>query len=633
MDELRPAPGDVAGWLQGGGPMWGVVDAVDDTHVVVKAGGRAMTLRRGDVAVYGGPGEAQDVAAAARVRAGALDVSRLHRAALAGGERRLTVAEILVAAGLPARREAAAAWLCLWDHPELFAREGRVHFRPRPPAEVAEAAARLARRRHEDAMLAELAADEPRLVSGEWTLETWTQARPTVEAVFAQIACGQDLPAELPEAVRLHIEARLNAGHEAGGSRWPRERTAALALGIRDPWRDGLPQLARHQRWLAAQAAEAAIEPTPPLAPTTALWAIDEATTEDRDDAVGLREDGPGHVWVEIAMADVTCGFGKRRDWDLPLAAVGTTIYLPTAVVPMVPPAWGADAHSLDAGLLRPVFFVQARLDRQTGRLSGTPTIARGTVTLAGMAAYADVDTGHGPDFWPLLADLAGRMEAERLERGADHIQQPEARVQVQGGLPVGLVRQTPWIGARAVIREVMILANAIIADHLARAALPAPYRVQAAATGERGITQVRLHPGPHVGIGVPQYLQATSPIRRFGDVLTQRQLAASLGFGEAMDVASLAPLVETAEQSAGLLRRWMSDADRYWKLRWLEAQPTVDLTAHVERVVGDGVRIRLEPVELRLWAPSPPRGVAAGRVEIRALDAETGRLEVEWVG
>jgi exoribonuclease-2 len=613
--------------------MWGVVAAVDDTHVVVHAGQRALTLRHGDVAVYGGPGEPAAIAEAARVRAGALDAALLHRAALTGGERRLTVAEILAAAGLPVRREAAAAWLCLWDHPELFAREGRIHFRPRPPAEVAEAAARLARRRHEESMLAELAADEPRLAAGEWTLETWAQARPAVEAVLAHVACGQDLPAELPEAVRLRIEARLDADHEAGGSRWPRERTAALALGLRDPWRDGLPRLARHQRWLAAQPDAAPLDATPALAPTTALWAIDEATTEDRDDAVGLREDGPGHVWVDIAVADVTCGFGGRREWDLALAAVGTTTYLPTAMVPMVPTAWGADAHSLDAGQLRPVFLIQARLDRQTGRLSGTPTIRRGTVTLAGMAAYADVDAGRGPEFWPLLAELAGRMEAERVERGADRIEQPEARVRVQGGLPVDLVRQTPWIGGRAVIREMMILANAVIADHLARVSLPAPYRVQAAAGGERGITQVRLRPGPHAGIGVQQYLQATSPIRRFGDVLAQRQLAASLGFGDAMDVTSLGPLVETAEQSAGLLRRWMSDADRYWKLRWLEAQPSVDLTAHVERVVGDGVRIRLEPVELRLWAPPPPRGVAVGRVEIRALDAETGRLDVEWVG
>lgn len=545
----------------------------------------------------------------------------------------MTVAEVLAAAGLPERREAAAAWLCLWDHPELFAREGRVHFRPRPPAEVAEAAARLARRRQEEAMLAELAADEPRLTAGEWTLEDWVQARPAVEAVLAHVACGRDLPPDVPEAVRQRVEARFEALHEAGGSRWSKERTAALALGLRDAWRDGLPQLARHKAWLASRTEPAEIESTPALAPQTDLWAIDEETTEDRDDAVGLGEDGPDHVVVEVAIADATAGFGRRTDWDGALAAVGTTTYLPTATIPMVPPAWGSEAHSLDAGTRRPVFLLRARLERRGGRLVGTPTIGRGTIELAGAASYADVDAGRGPRFWPLAAELAETLGAGRLARGADRIEQPEARVVVAGGLPTALLRQQPWIGGRAVIRELMILANAAIADHLSRASLPAPFRVQAAAEGDRGVTQVRLRPGPHVGLGVAAYLQATSPIRRFGDVLAQRQLAASLGFGDAMSAAALAPLVDTAEQSAALLRRWMADADRYWKLRWLEAQPGAELIAHVERQVGDGVRIRLEPVELRLWAPSPPRGASSGRVAIATLDAETGRLEVEWTG
>lgn len=144
-------------------------------------------------------------------------------------------------------------------------------------------------------------------------------------------------------------------------------------------------------------------------------------------------------------------------------------------------------------------------------------------------------------------------------------------------------------------------------------------------------MTQVRLRPGPHVGLAVAQYVQATSPIRRFGDVLAQRQLAACLGAGEAMEAGQLGPLVEQAEFAAGELRRWMNDADRYWKLRWLEANPGVSLDAHVERVFGEGVRIRLEPVELRLWAPSPPRGGERGRVELVSIDAETGRLEVAW--
>lgn len=629
-NEVRP--GDVVGWLQGGGPVWGLVEDVDARYVYVRREGRRVALRHDDVAASAGSGRPEAVATAARRQAAAIDPARLHSAALAAGGARMTVAELLVAAGLDPRVDAAGGWICLWDHPDLFAREGRVHFRPRPPAEVAEAAARVARRRAEEAMLAELAADERRLETGEWGLEDWALARPHVNDVLTAIACGRELPAEITDQVRRRIEHRLDVLHAASGSRWPRQRTAALGLGLRDPWRDGLPRLARHQAWLAAQVdAPPPLDAGPELTTRTALWAIDAATTEDRDDAVGAVADGPGQILVEVAIADVTAGFGRRRDWDGPLAAVATTTYLPTAVVPMVPPAWGARAHSLDGGTSRPVFLLRVRLDRSTGTPSGAPELLRGRVTLTGATSYAEVDAGRGPSFWPLLEELATRMADERRARGADRIEQPEAWVVVENGLPGRLVRQKPWVGARAVIRELMILANAMIADRLARASLPAPYRVQLADGPERGVTQVRLRPGSHAGLAVARYVLATSPIRRFVDVLAQRQLAACLGAGDAMEAGQLGPLVEQAELAAGELRRWMSDADRYWKLRWLEANPGVPLNAHVERVFGEGVRIRLEPVELRLWAPPPPRGSGRGRVELVSIDAETGRIEVAW--
>lgn len=131
--------------------------------------------------------------------------------------------------------------------------------------------------------------------------------------------------------------------------------------------------------------------------------------------------------------------------------------------------------------------MLRVRLDRATGTPSGAPELLRGQVTLAGATSYAEVDAGRGPSFWPLLEDLAARMADERHARGADRIEQPEARVMVEGGLPGELVRQTPWVGGRAVIRELMILANALIADRLARASLPAPFRVQGVDGPERG--------------------------------------------------------------------------------------------------------------------------------------------------
>jgi hypothetical protein len=43
------------------------------------------------------------------------------------------------------------------------------------------------------------------------------------------------------------------------------------------------------------------------------------------------------------------------------------------------------------------------------------------------------------------------------------------------------------------------------------------------------------VHARPHHGIGAAAYMQSTSPIRRFSDLLAQRQMKAALGFGESV--------------------------------------------------------------------------------------------------
>ena len=139
-----------------------------------------------------------------------------------------------------------------------------------------------------------------------------------------------------------------------------------------------------------------------------------------------------------------------------------------------------------------------------------------------------------------------------------------------------------------------MILAGAVIARHGQEQGLALPYRSQLAAElpGEaelqglpagpvrhaaikrclsRGL--LGTSPAPHFSLGLPSYVQATSPIRRYNDLLVQRQLLAHQ-LGEAvLDEADLQAVLSELE---GAIRQGLQIAredQRHWQQVWFEAQ------------------------------------------------------------
>ena len=77
-----------------------------------------------------------------------------------------------------------------------------------------------------------------------------------------------------------------------------------------------------------------------------------------------------------------------------------------------------------------------------------------------------------------------------------------------------------------------------------------------------------------HSGLGLEQYVQATSPIRRFCDLVIQRQISYSLKHQE--HLYSLDELEEIVQCSSAKLKHISSvtsERKRYWFLKWLECR------------------------------------------------------------
>jgi exoribonuclease-2 len=162
-----------------------------------------------------------------------------------------------------------------------------------------------------------------------------------------------------------------------------------------------------------------------------------------------------------------------------------------------------------------------------------------------------------------------------------------------------------------------MIFANAHWGGWLAENRVPGIYRAQS-----NGKTRMTTSPDPHVGLGVDQYAWSSSPLRRYVDLVNQRQLISLVQQTDPVyppRSEQLFSVVREFELAYDAYNEFQRRLERYWMLRWMQQENIQELTANVIR--EDLVRFDSLPLVTR--APSV-MGVAPGskvRLAISSID------------
>ena len=137
----------------------------------------------------------------------------------------------------------------------------------------------------------------------------------------------------------------------------------------------------------------------------------------------------------------------------------------------------------------------------------------------------------------------------------------------------------------------------------------------------------------PHQGLGVAQYLWASSPLRRYSDLVNQRQLIAAIAGdrlpyaeGDAELFAVLADFEATYAQYA----EFQSRMEHYWCLRWLEQEKLGEATASVVR--DNLVRFDALPLYVRV-ADLPAAAGPRVRLALGRIDLLAATIEVRYAG
>ncbi|MCP9887201.1 RNB domain-containing ribonuclease [Cyanobium sp. ATX 6A2] len=411
---------------------------------------------------------------------------------------------------------------------------------------------------------------------------------------------GEDTATPLPVELRKALQA-AHCHADSGGIRhllvdlgqWQRHHLPSLS---QTPWQLGFSpaQEAEAERLLALAGQDLPGDAERVDLSGQHVVTIDDEDTLDLDDGLALEPGAAGRPLLWVHVADPGRLVAPGSPLDLEARRRGTSLYLARGTLPMFPPQLSNGPFSLRAGQRCAAWSLWVDLD-DDGAVAASG-LCRSWVAPSYRLSYSDADDliELAPPQERQLAELQAllqRRRAWRQARGALLLDQPEGRIREQDGAPeLEISEPGP---ARQLVAEAMILAGAVVAEHGRRHGLALPYRSQPTAELPPAHVLEALPPGPvrhaaikaclsrghtgcapapHFSLGLPAYVQATSPIRRYGDLLVQRQLLALERGEEPLDAAAMLALLDELDGPARQAVQISREDQRHWQQVWFEA-------------------------------------------------------------
>ncbi|RZL11551.1 MAG: RNB domain-containing ribonuclease [Rubrivivax sp.] len=395
-----------------------------------------------------------------------------------------------------------------------------------------------------------------------------------------------------------------------------------------------------------------------PLAPVQA-FSIDDSSTTEIDDALSVQGLGSGTVVYGIHIAAPGLAIVPGTPVDAVARGRMSTVYMPGHKLTMLPDEV-VQRYTLQEGRECPAVSLYVSFDEATLAVTGSETklervpIAANlrhdqldtTVTEASLIGAAPADYRFAPDL-AFAFRLAKHLKAQReVVRGKpENFNRPDYTfklVEPDGSENTTEDRLEPTgtehvvIGTRQrgspldlIVAEAMILANSTWGGWLNELGLPGIYRSQASL--QPGI-KVRMGTKalPHAGMGVAQYTWATSPLRRYVDLVNQWQIIACAKHGRTAALAApfkpkdadLFSIISTFDTAYSTYNGFQSSLERYWTLRYLGQQHITELDASV--MINGLVRAEKLPLVFKaIGAEQLPRN-AKVRVRVTGVDELT---------
>jgi exoribonuclease-2 len=387
-----------------------------------------------------------------------------------------------------------------------------------------------------------------------------------------------------------------------------------------------------------------------PLADVQA-FSIDDSATTEIDDALSVQGLGSGTVVFGIHIAAPGLAITPEGAIDKVARDRLSTVYMPGYKLTMLPDEV-VQTYTLKEGRECPAVSLYVSFDEATLAVKGSetklervPIVANlrhdqldAVITEASLTGAAPADYAHATEL-AFAFRLARHLKAAReVVRGKPELfNRPDYNFRLEGNdgrEPQGdervlITTRTRGAPLDLIVAEAMILANSTWGGWLNDLGVPGIYRSQASmAPGVK--VRMGTKAAPHAGMGVAQYTWATSPLRRYVDLVNQWQIIACARHGRTAALAApfkpkdaaLFSIISSFDAAYSAYNGYQSGVERYWTLQYLAQHGLQELDA---AVMKEGL-VRAETLPLvfkAVGAERLPRG-ALVRVRITGTDLLT---------
>ena len=561
--------------------------------------------------------------------------------------------------------EQAGMLVALFEAPHYFRRAGKGRFRKASAEVLQQALAAIEKKKQIQAQIDAWAAE---LVAG-------TCPQPVREQLY-KILFRPDKNAPeykaVVEASRSAQKAPLDLLQAAGAIDSSYQFHWKRFLFDNFPKGTGFPQLAAPQPPADL-----------PLADVQA-YSIDDSATTEIDDALSVQGLGTGTVTLGIHIAAPGLAIQPGGDLDKLGRTRLSTVYMPGYKITMLP-GDVVQIYTLDEGRANPAVSLYVTIDEATLAITATETrLERVPVTVnlrhdqldhivteewladptiqhentpqalldlreqlsflhrlaKSLKAQREVvrgkpETFNRPDYTFRLsaarppeganAPAGGSAASEAASVGAHTPRNDGA--EPNGSETVDITTRKRGAPLDLIVAEAAIVANSTWGNMLAEHGVPGIYRSQASlAPGVK--VRMSTKALPHAGIGVKSYAWATSPLRRYVDLVNQWQIIACARHGKTAALA--APFKPKDAELFSIISSFdaaYSAYNGYWTLKYLQQNQITELEATVFKEGPNGsflVRADTLPLVLPvLGAQQLPRG-ARVRVKLGEIDEIT---------
>lgn len=311
-----------------------------------------------------------------------------------------------------------------------------------------------------------------------------------------------------------------------------------------------------------------------------AAYAIDDEGSTDADDALSWEN---GRFWIHIA--DVAALIPANSPADVEARNRGANLYLPETTITMLPES-ATDILALGREDISPALSLGLNVtpDGDVEQVEVVPSWIRVT-KLSYSQANEMLDQAPFID----MVKITNGFKARRQVNGEINIDLPEVRIRLdeEGHINIRPILPLP---SRNLVREAMLMAGEAVAQYALLHDIPIPFTSQGepkrsvdtqetpsgmfARRRAMNRSQQTTKVDKHTGLGMEQYVQCTSPLRRYLDLVVHQQLRAHLTGAPLLEASEITERIGFVRAITGNLRRAERLSNKHWVLVYLQRRP-----------------------------------------------------------